>query len=374
MNSIDQAVLNPAVTSNARTESNQTGESGGASNPRQTIPSETQARAHGAAERRRMTFEGLSHVNIKPSVRLALLQLANTGLPFLGVMGLILTGMTYGHPAVLLLVPLAAALLVRLFIVQHDCGHGSFFAAEWANGLLGRTLSVLTLTPYTFWRRDHAMHHATTGNLDRRGTGDVTTLTLQEYNALSPMRRLAYRLYRHPLIMFGVGPVWLILIRLRLPSGDPRRQWRDWVSILGTDAVFVAKVTTLILLFGPWPVLLGWLPVVLGAAAIGIWLFYVQHQFEEAYWEPKQTWDFHSAAIQGSSFYDLPRVLHWLTGNIGFHHIHHFASRIPNYRLRECHEASPIFQEAPRLTLRESLRCTRLALWDPDQRKLVPFH
>ena len=335
---------------------------------------EADFRPQSAAERRNMTFEGLAHVNIKPSVGLSLFQLLNTGIPFLAVMTVILTGLCYHYYASLLLVPLGGALLVRLFIVQHDCGHGSFFASAWANGLLGRALSLLTLTPYTFWRRDHAMHHATTGNLDRRGTGDVTTLTRPEYEALSARGKLAYRLYRHPLVMFGIGPAWLILYRLRMPTGNPRSQWRDWVSILGTDVVFAAKVTVLVLVFGPMPVLMGWLPVVLVAAMIGIWLFYVQHQFENAYWEPRNRWDFHAAAIQGSSFYDLPAVVHWLTGNIGFHHIHHFASRIPNYRLRACHEASPVFRQAPRLTFRESLRCTRLALWDPELRKLVPFN
>jgi omega-6 fatty acid desaturase (delta-12 desaturase) len=302
-----------------------------------------------------------------------LFQLLNTGLPFLGVMTLLLFALYHGFLAGLLLLPVAAVLLVRLFIVQHDCGHGSFFAASWANGLLGRVLSVLTLTPYSFWRRDHAMHHAGTGNLDRRGTGDVTLLTLAEYRAMTLRKRLAYRLYRHPLVMFGVGPAWLILIRLRVPRGNPRRQWRDWLSIIGTDAALAAKITVLILIFGPLPVLFGWLPVMLLAAMIGIWLFYVQHQFEDAYWESRQGWDFHAAAIQGSSFYDLPRVLHWLTGNIGFHHIHHLASRIPNYRLRACHLANPEFQAAPRLTLWESLRCARLALWDAERRKLVPF-
>ncbi|MGD0434416.1 MAG: fatty acid desaturase [Acetobacteraceae bacterium] len=308
-----------------------------------------------------------------PSPRRSLLQLVTTGLPFLAVMTGMLIALDNGVLAGMLLFPIGAALLVRLFIIQHDCGHGSFFASSWANGLLGRTLSLLTLTPYTYWRRDHAMHHATTGNLDRRGAGDVTLLTTAEYQALPLVRRLAYRLYRHPLVLFGVGPAWLILWCLRVPRGNPWRRWQDWVSIVGTDAALAALVTTLVLVVGPLPVLLGWLPVMLLAATIGVWLFYVQHQFEEAYWEPRPHWDFHAAAMRGSSFYDLPAILHWMTGNIGFHHIHHLASRIPNYRLRECHEAIPALQAAPRLTLLESLRCARLALWDPERRKLVPF-
>jgi omega-6 fatty acid desaturase (delta-12 desaturase) len=320
-----------------------------------------------------VTWRSLVAPYLEPSSRRALMQLLNTALPFLAVMTGMLIALDHGVLAALLLLPVGALLLVRLFIIQHDCGHGSFFASPWANGLLGRALSLLTLTPYTFWRRDHAVHHATTGNLDRRGGGDVTLLTVAEYRALPLGRRLAYRLYRHPLVMFGVGPAWLILWVMRVPRGSPWRRWRDWVSIVGTDAALVGLVTVLVLILGPLPVLLGWLPVMLLAASIGVWLFYVQHQFEEAYWEPRPQWDFHAAALRGSSFYDLPLVLHWMTGNIGFHHIHHLASRIPNYRLRECHEANPTLQAAPRLTLLASLRCARLGLWDPEHRKLVSF-
>ena len=310
---------------------------------------------------------------LKPDGRRALIQLSNTALPFLVVMTGIMAGLAWGIWWVLLLVPAAAFLVVRLFMFQHDCGHGSFFPARWANDLVGAVLGVFTLTPYRSWRGDHAIHHATAGNLDRRGVGDVTTLTLDEYLALPTRRRIAYRLYRHPLVMFGVGPAWLYLISQRIPVGSPRRRWRDWVSVLGTDAVLGLVAVTLIMTVGPIPFLLGWLPVVLLAATIGIWLFYVQHQFEDAYWQPKPHWDFAEAAMHGSSFYDLPRVLHWLTGNIGFHHIHHLSSRIPNYRLRACHEANPAFQRAMRLSLRESLRCTRFALWDGERRKLVSF-
>jgi omega-6 fatty acid desaturase (delta-12 desaturase) len=310
---------------------------------------------------------------LKPSARRALFQLLTTALPFLAVMTLMMVALTYGILAGMLLLPVGAGLLVRLFIFQHDCGHGSFFASNWANDLLGRLLSLATLTPYSFWRRDHAMHHAGTGNLDRRGSGDVTLLTLAEYRALPLRGRVAYRLYRHPLVLFGAGPAWMILFRLRVPRGNPLRHWRDWLSITGTNAVLAVGVVTLLLTLGPLPVLLGWLPVTLLAATVGVWLFYIQHQFEDAYWEPRRHWDFYAAALRGSSFYDLPPALHWITGNIGFHHIHHLACRIPNYRLRECHEENPALQHSPRLTLRESLRCARLALWDTESRKLVPF-
>ncbi len=310
---------------------------------------------------------------LKPDGRRASIQLLNTGLPFLAAMAAILFGIDRGVWWVLLLVPAAAFLVVRLFMFQHDCGHGSFFPSRWMNNLLGGVLGVFTLTPYASWRGDHAIHHASAGNLDRRGIGDVTTLTLEEYLALTPRRRLGYRLYRHPLVMFGLGPTWLFLISQRIPVGNPRRRWRDWLSVLGTDAALLGGATLLVVLLGPLPLLLGWLPVVLMAATIGIWLFYVQHQFEDAYWQPKPSWDFAAAAVQGSSFYDLPWPLHWLTGNIGFHHIHHLSSRIPNYRLRACHEANPELQTAPRLSLRQSIRCTRLALWDTQRRKLVSF-
>ena len=256
---------------------------------------------------------------------------------------------------------------------QHDCGHGSFFASRRANDVLGWILGVVTLTPYTFWRGSHAAHHASTGNLDRRGVGDITTLTLPEYRALPAWRRLNYRLYRNPLVMFGAGPAWVFLIQHRIPTGNPFRRWRDWLSILGTDAALAAVLATLMLTLGPLPVLLGWLPAILLAATMGLWLFYIQHQFEDAYWEFQPRWEFREAALRGASFYDLPRFLHWVTGNIGFHHIHHLSSRIPNYRLRECHEANPAFHTAPRLTLRGSLKCARLALWDVERCKLVPF-
>lgn len=310
---------------------------------------------------------------LKPDTRLALFQLLTTLVPFLAVMAGMLVALDHRYWAGALLFPVGAVLLLRLFMFQHDCGHGSFFAPRWANDTVGLILGVFTLTPYTAWRAAHAVHHAHTGNLDRRGIGDVTTLTIPEYRALSGWRRWKYRLYRHPVVLFGLGPVWLFLITNRIPTGNPRRRWRDWLSVLGTNAALAAMLATLVLTLGPAAVLLGWLPVTLMAATIGVWLFYIQHQFENTYWEARPQWDFRAAALEGASFYDLPRVMHWMTGNIGFHHIHHLSSRIPNYRLRACHEANPAFQAAPRLTLWASLKCARLALWDADRRKLVPF-
>ena len=310
---------------------------------------------------------------LRPDTRRAFVQLATTAPPFLAVIAVMFAALHHGILLAGLLSPVAAALLVRLFMLQHDCGHGSFFRSRRVNDVLGCALGVLTLTPYTAWRRDHALHHAGAGNLDRRGIGDVKTLTTDEYAALTPRGRLAYRLYRHPLVLFGVAPSLLFLVWQRVPTGHPRRYWRTWLSVLLTDAALIALLAPLAIFLGPAAILLGWLPVVSLAATAGVWLFYVQHQFEHTYWERQPDWSFSEAALQGASFFDLPPVLRWITGNIGFHHIHHLSSRIPNYRLRECHQANPVFDAVPRLTMRGSLRCRRLALWDQDRRRLVPF-
>jgi len=301
------------------------------------------------------------------------IQLLNTGLPFLALLGALLAGTDHGVWAVLVLIAPAAALLVRLFMIQHDCGHGSFFKSRWANDLLGRVLGVFTLTPYSFWRSAHAVHHATTGNLDRRGTGDIATLTVAEYLSLPRWRRLRYRIYRHPAILFGIGPAYQFLLRHRIPTGHPIRQWRNWLSILGTNVALAAVVATIALTIGIRPFLLSYVPICLLAGSAGVWLFYVQHQFEETYWAPAQQWNFHAAAMEGSSYYDLPRFLHWITGSIGFHHIHHLSSRIPNYRLRECFKDNPELRQVTRISLLQSLRCPRLVLWDEAARKLVSF-
>jgi acyl-lipid omega-6 desaturase (Delta-12 desaturase) len=305
--------------------------------------------------------------------RRAVGQLLNTGLPFLFLMAALVYSAT-NHPGLIfpLAVP-AVFLLIRLFIIQHDCGHGSFFASRRANDFLGRTLGVLTLTPYVFWRSSHAVHHASSGNLDRRGPGDINTLTAREYRALSPIRRLFYRIYRHPITLFGVGPLFLFVIRNRIPTCNPLRHRKIWASVIGTDSALVAIVLVMMLTVGGRAVVLAYLPVILVAASAGIWLFYIQHQFEHTYWATGRDWDFHAAALQGSSFYDLPAVLHWLTGSIGFHHIHHVCSKIPNYRLRDCFDQNPEFRRVRRLTLWDSLKCSRLSLWDEERQLLVSF-
>ena len=310
----------------------------------------------------------------RPDTKRAVFQLVDTVVPFLALVAALLYGVScYGWAALPLALP-AATLLVRLFMFQHDCGHGSFFKSRRANDLLGRVLGVLTLTPYAFWRRNHAIHHATSGNLDRRGVGAVLTLTVHEYLSLPRWRRFLYRIYRHPLVLFGIGPTYLFVIRQRIPMGSALRHRQSWVSILGTNGAIAAVMLALAVTVGPRSVLLGYLPVVLLASSVGVWLFYIQHQFEDAYWQADADWDFRAAALQGSSFYDLPRILDWLTGSIGFHHIHHLSSKIPNYRLRDCFEETPKLQSTKRLRLGESLKCAPLALWDEKRRKLVSFH
>jgi omega-6 fatty acid desaturase (delta-12 desaturase) len=272
----------------------------------------------------------------------------------------------------ILLLP-ASGLLVRLFMIQHDCGHGSFLPTRNGNDWVGRIIGVLTLTPYDYWRRSHAVHHATSGNLDHRGIGDVDTLTVAEYLARSPWGRLRYRLYRHPAVMFGLGPVYLFVLQSRLPLGFMRKGWRPWVSTMATNLAIAAATGAMMWVVGLWPFLLIHVPIVLLGASAGVWLFYVQHQFEQTHWEKGESWNVHDAALQGSSHYDLPAVLRWFTANIGVHHVHHLSSRIPYYRLPEVLRDYPELRNVGRLTLLQSLRCVSLVLWDEKARRLISF-
>ena len=265
------------------------------------------------------------------------------------------------------------ALLVRVFIVQHDCGHGSFFRHRLANDWFGRIAGVLTFTPYGVWRHAHATHHASTGNLDRRGLGDVETLTVQEYRARSFWGRLRYRLYRHPVVMFGLGPAYVFLLHYRLPVGSMRDGWRPWASTMTTNLAIGLLVALLMWVVGIKAFLLVHLPILLFAASVGVWMFFVQHQFEHTTWENDREWNLHDAALHGSSHYDLPAFLHWFTANIGIHHVHHLNSRIPYYRLPRVLRDHPELRNVGRLTLWQSFRCVRLVLWDETQRRLVSF-
>lgn len=304
----------------------------------------------------------------------SLLQVATTGTAFFVMLGLMAAVSGTMYWLTLLLAIPTAGLLVRLFIVQHDCGHGSYFKLKSSNDLLGRMISVLTLTPYDNWRRSHSAHHATSGNLDRRGQGDVMTMTVAEYQAMSPMGRLGYRLFRSPIIMNFIGaPVNFILLQ-RLPTG---RSWTDpdaRNSILALNFALVVVFGIPMAMFGVVKVLSIYVPMMTIAAWIGGWLFYVQHQFEGTCWERDENWDFHSASVIGSSYFELPPLLRWFTGSIGLHHIHHLCSRIPNYRLQEIHEAFPeISAMAHRINIIQSFKCWRLALWDEENNKLVGF-
>jgi acyl-lipid omega-6 desaturase (Delta-12 desaturase) len=274
--------------------------------------------------------------------------------------------------ALLLAIP-ASGFLVRLFMIQHDCGHGSFFRHRLANDWTGRVLGVLTMTPYDFWRRSHAIHHATSGNLGRRGIGDVDTLTVREYLALPRWRRLAYRLYRHPAVMFGVGPTYLFVLRHRLPIGFMRAGWRPWLSTMSTNVAIAVIAAVLIWQIGVGAFLLVHGPIMLLAAAIGVWLFYVQHQFEHTTWADGESWNLHEAALHGSSHYVLPGVLRWFSADIGVHHVHHLCSRIPYYRLPRVLRENPELAAIGRLTLWDSIKCVRLVLWDENRKKLISF-
>ncbi|WP_338049665.1 fatty acid desaturase [Roseovarius amoyensis] len=266
-----------------------------------------------------------------------------------------------------------AAFVVRLFMIQHDCGHGAFFGARAWNDRVGRIIGVLTLTPYDVWRRTHAIHHATTGNLDRRGTGDIPTLTVAEYRAKPLLGRVLYRLVRHPAVLFGIVPFYSFFLQNRIPAGLLRSGRRYWASALGTDAAILIMLGSLYLLGGVPVLFFVYLPMMLLAASTGMWLFYIQHQFEETSWDGDTEWSLQDAALHGSSHYVLPPVLRWITANIGVHHIHHLASRIPFYRLPEVLRDHEEFASAGRLTLRDSLRCASLALWDETGRRLVSF-
>jgi omega-6 fatty acid desaturase (delta-12 desaturase) len=307
-------------------------------------------------------------------VKRSLFQLTTTAAPFIALLVVMAVTVEQMYWLTLILSVPTAGLLVRLFIVQHDCGHGSFFKSRAANDFLGRVLSVLTLTPYSQWKLGHAMHHATTGNLDKRGRGDLDTLTVREYEALPRLRKLAYRLYRNPFFLVLLGaPIHFLLLQ-RLPIGFNFRNRTSRISIILLNIALVGAFGLPMLLLGVKPVVMTYLPVMIIASWIGNWLFYVQHQFEDTYWEQDANWNFHSAAVLSSSYFDLPAVLRWFSGDIGLHHVHHLCSRIPNYRLRACLDALPELRGmARRITLRDSLTCWKLALWDEERRLLVSF-
>jgi omega-6 fatty acid desaturase (delta-12 desaturase) len=266
---------------------------------------------------------------------------------------------------------LAGAFLVRAFIIFHDCGHGSFFKSRAANDFWGFLSGIVTFTPYYHWRWEHSLHHATSGDLDRRGTGDVWTLTVQEYLESSRGKRFAYRLARNPIVLFVLAPIFLFLIKHRIPKANANR--RERYSVYWMNLAILGVAVALSAVFGIKAYVLIQLTALMVAGSAGVWLFYVQHQFEGVYWERRDEWDYATAALQGSSFYKLPRVLQWFSGNIGFHHIHHLSPRIPNYNLEKCHRADPVFQTVKPVTLFSSFKALTFRLWDEQRRKLISY-
>jgi omega-6 fatty acid desaturase (delta-12 desaturase) len=271
----------------------------------------------------------------------------------------------------LALAPVTAVFLLRTYIIFHDCSHGSFLASRRANAWLGTLCGLLVLSPFVRWRHDHAVHHATSGDLDKRGVGDLPTLTVAEYQQRSRRGRLAYRIIRSPLVMFGVGPVFAMIIGPRIVARNAPARMRS--SVLRTDLALAAIAAALFWAIGVGEFLLLWAPAAMLAGSAGIWLFYVQHQFEDAYWQRSERWSYADAALRGSSFLKLPRPLQFATGNIGYHHIHHLSVRIPNYNLQRAHEQNPIFHSVPTLSLWDGLRAVRLRLWDEERGRLVTF-
>ena len=307
----------------------------------------------------------------KPSTGRALWQMVNTLGSYALLWYLMYRSLTISYWITLPLAIVSGAFLVRVFIIFHDCGHGSFFRSKAANDIVGFITGMLTFTPYYHWRWEHAIHHATAGHLDKRGTGDVWTMTVKEYLESSRWKRFAYRLARNPIVLFLVAPLFMFVVRQRFPSGKASKRER-W-SVYWMNLAILAMAAGLCAIFGVIPYLIIQLTAMAVAGSAGIWLFYVQHQFEDVYWERAEQWDYTAAALQGSSFYKLPKILQWFSGNIGFHHIHHLSSRIPNYNLERCHKAHPLFQSVKPVTLLSSLKSFTFRLWDEQNKKLIGF-
>jgi acyl-lipid omega-6 desaturase (Delta-12 desaturase) len=328
-------------------------------------PTETKLHADNAAWK--AIVEKYQH----PSTWRAVWQIIDTLVPYALLWYLMYRCLSISWWLVVPLAVLAGALTVRVFIIFHDCGHGSFFKSRIANDTVGFIAGILTFTPYYHWRWEHAIHHASSGHLDRRGVGDIWTLTVQEYLASTRWRKFAYRLARNPIVLFFIGPMYLFFVRQRYATAGASRRERH--SVYAMNAAVLAMAVALSLVFGIKAYVIIQLIVLMVAGSSGVWLFYVQHQFEDVYWERGEDWSYTAAALQGSSFYKLPRVLQWFSGNIGFHHIHHLSPRIPNYHLEKCHKADPLFQEIKPITFWTSLKSLTFRLWDEEGRKLVGY-
>jgi len=300
----------------------------------------------------------------------AWVQIVNSFLPYLALWVAMVWSLGVSYWITLPLALLAAGFMIRIFIIVHDCGHGSFFRSRRANDALGFLFGLLTFTPYHYWRHDHARHHATAGNLNRRGLGgDIWTMTLAEYRGASRWNRIRFRIFRNPIFLFVLTPGFQFLIGHRFAR--PSAGWRWQRSVFLANLGLFALATLVSLLIGVKAYLLIQIPVMMMAGTVGVWLFYVQHQFDDAYWEEGKMWNYHRAALEGSSYYQLPVVLQWLTGNIGFHHVHHLGPRIPNYHLPRCHRENEMFRQVKPLRLIESFKCMRLRVWDHETKRMV---
>lgn len=315
------------------------------------------------------------HKSVKPYANAnnhkSTIQILNTLLPLLLVYTLAYFSLSISIWLSIGLAVIASGFLVRTFIIFHDCTHGSFYHNKRKNDVLGTITGVLTSFPYEKWKREHAIHHASSSNLDKRGIGDIWVMTVEEYDTSSKWQRLAYRLYRNPFIMFGLGPLYLILVSNRFNRKDAKKKERNNTYL--TNVIMIVLSATIIFFLGWKPFLLVYCVSLYTAATLGIWLFYIQHTFEDSYFEEESDWNYVKAAVDGSSYYKLPRVLQWLTGNIGYHHVHHLAPRVPNYNLEEAHETTPPLHHATTITIKTSLDSLRYRLYDPDNKVFITF-
>ena len=307
----------------------------------------------------------------KPHLARSLLDVASSVVPYLGLVALMYLLVGRSLMLTLVLAIPAAGFLLRTFILFHDCGHGSFFASSRANMCFGRFCALLVWQPYANWRHDHAVHHSSAGDLDRRGTGDVLTLTVSEYYERPFGGRLAYRLFRNPAVMFGIGPIWSLLIGPRLSSRAKRVRLRRSIALTNLALAVIVGVQCWLFGWQAFLIVIG--PALFLAAIVGVWMFYVQHQFEDVYWETGANWSYEEAALQGSSYLKLPRLMQFFTGNIGLHHVHHLSAKVPNYNLQRAHDGNPVFSKVPVLTARDGLRCVRLKLIDTESGRLITW-
>jgi omega-6 fatty acid desaturase (delta-12 desaturase) len=307
----------------------------------------------------------------KPHLGRSALDILTSVVPYLALFYVMYLLLDVSYLLTLAVGVLASGFLLRTYILFHDCTHGSFLPSKRANAWLGSVLALIVYHPFASWRHSHAVHHASAGDLDRRGVGDVTTLTVAEYNSKSSRGKLAYRLFRHPLVMFGIGPIWALMVQPRMVKKSERKRIKRSVHV--TNLMLALAITGMCFLIGPWNFFIIQMPTAWLAGAAGVWLFYVQHQFEDAYWENGDNWSYADAALRGSSYLKLPQPLQFFTGNIGLHHVHHLSSRVPNYNLQAAHDNNPIFHDVPVLTLRDGIKTVRLKLWDEESGRLVTF-